>query len=121
MTEDAFDELVKSTVEEIFSKTLGADVWKAISFYFDVKTAATDPDAFGKILEKLFGATSTVLKQVIGQTLATKAGGQIEQRRDRDFPEWIQIAKARFLNLPLSQRIATTVQSRNNTDDPTIK
>jgi hypothetical protein len=99
LTESAFDEFVKTTVEQTFFKTLGADVWKAISFYFNVKTVATDPDAFAKVLEKLFGNASRVLKQVIGENLLTGTGGEVDRRRDHEFPEWIQMAKARFLNL----------------------
>ncbi|SRR5712692_1703094 len=98
MTQDSFDELAKDTVQQTISKTLGSEVWKAISFYFDLKTVASDPEAFGKVLDKLFGGTSKVLKQVIGQTLVTRVSGQSDNRRDRDFLEWIQIARAKFFS-----------------------
>ena len=116
MTENSFDELVKSTVGETLSRILGSDVWKAISFYFDVKTVSTDPDSFGKVLEKMFGSTSKVLKQVIGQTLVTKTGGHVDQKREREFQEWIQIAKMRFANLLSGrpQSMANTAQAPNN-------
>lgn len=98
MTHDGFDRLVQASVAQALSDLLGAEVWKAISFYFDVKTLASDPEAFGKVLDKLFGGTSKVLKQIIGKTLVANVNGQADDRRDREFPEWIQIAKAKFLS-----------------------
>jgi len=107
MTQDSFEQIVQASIGQTMSKTLGVEVWKAINFYFDLKTVASDPEAFGKVLDKLFGATSKVLKQVIGQTLVTRVNGQADDRRAREFPEWIQIAKARFLTstrLPVSTK-----------------
>jgi hypothetical protein len=98
MTQDSFEQIVQASIGHALSKILGAEVWKAINFYFDLKTVAKDPEAFGKVLDKLFGGTSKVLKQVIGQTLVTRVDGQVDSRKDREFPEWIQIARARFLS-----------------------
>jgi len=100
MTQDSFEAIVQASVGQTMSKTLGAEVWKAITFYFDLKSAANDPEGFGKVLDKLFGGTSKVLKQVIGQTLVTRVDGQVDSQKDREFPEWIQIARAKFLSSP---------------------
>lgn len=96
MTRDNFEELVQASVRETISKTLGPEVWKAIGFYFDFKTLARDPETFGKTLDKVFGGASKVLKQVIGHSLVTRVTGQMDARKDREFVEWIQIARAKF-------------------------
>ena len=98
MTQDSFEQMVQASVGQTMSKTLGPDVWKAIAFFFDLKTAANNPEAFGKVLDRLFGATSKVLKQVIGQTLLTRVNAQTDSRKDREFPELIQIARAKFFS-----------------------
>jgi hypothetical protein len=98
MTQDSFEQIVQASIGQAMSKTLGRQVLKALNLYFDLKTVASDPEAFGKVLDKLFGGTSKVLKQVIGQTLITKVNGQVDDRRAREFPEWIQIARAKFLS-----------------------
>ena len=100
MSPDNFEELVQASVDETISKTLGPEVWKAIKFYFDFKTVAKDPETFGKTLDKLFGGASRVLKQVIGHSLVTRITGQMDARKDREFTEWIQIARAKFHSSP---------------------
>ena len=98
MTQDSFEQIVQASIGQALSKTLGTNVLKAINLYFDLKTVASNPEAFGRVLDKLFGKTSNVPKQVIGQILVTKVSGQVDDRRAREFPEWIQIARARFLS-----------------------
>ena len=78
------------------SRMLGGEVWKAISFYFDVKLVAREPQTFATVLDKLFGASSKVLQRVIGETLISKLGSQVDKRKEREFQDWIQIAKAKF-------------------------
>ncbi len=96
MSPASFDDMVESSVKEAMSKTLGGEVWKAISFYFDVKTVAQEPRTFAKVLDRLFGASSKILQQVIGEILLSKLGGLAERRQERDFQDWIQMAKAKF-------------------------
>src|SRR5437016_14347342 len=105
MTQDSFEQIVQASIGQAMSKTLGRQVLKALNLYFDLKTVASDPEAFGKVLDKLFGGTSKVLKQVSGQTLSTKADGQVDERRGAECPEWRQSASAKFAScsaLPVS-------------------
>jgi hypothetical protein len=96
VTRDKFEQVVQASVSETISKTLGAEVWKSIQFYFDFKTMASDPDTFARVMDKLFGRASKPLKQVIGQSLVARVTGQPDVRKDREFVEWFQIARAKF-------------------------
>ncbi len=75
---------------------LGSEVWRAVSFYFDVKLVSREPTVFARLLDKLFGASSKALQQRIGETLFSKLGGQEDRSSGREFQEWIQMAWARF-------------------------
>jgi hypothetical protein len=92
-----FDAVVEAAVKEAVTRTLGEDVWKAIGFYFDPKQAASNPEAFSSILDKMFGSSSRVLQKVVAETLLKKVGSaMIVDRQGRSFYDWIQIAKAKF-------------------------
>ena len=96
MSQTNFDHIVRSSVQEAMSEMMGSEVWKAISFYFDVRTVAQDPGSFQKLLDKLFGLTSKVLQQSIGNTLLSKVGGESDDPKGKELKDWIQIAKAKF-------------------------
>ena len=108
MSEEHFKGLVASAIEQTFCKTLGIEVWKSLCFYFDVNNVAVDPEGFGKVLDKLFGGTSRVLKHVIGETLVTRVGGETDQSH-HDFQEWLQIAWARFSSSRISRNAPSSV------------
>jgi hypothetical protein len=93
----SFDVVVEAAVKEAVTRTLGEDVWKAIGFYFDPKQAASNPEAFSSILDKMFGSSSRVLQKVVTETLLKKVGSaMVVDRQGRSFYDWIQIAKAKF-------------------------
>ena len=93
----SFDSLVEAAVRDAVTRTLGEDVWKAIGFFFDSKQAASNPEAFSNILDKMFGPSSRVLQKVITETLLRKIGtAVVVDKQGRSFYDWIQIAKAKF-------------------------
>jgi len=96
MSQPGFDDLVEGSVREAMSRVLGPEVWKAVSFYFDVKTTTRDPKSFEKLMSKLFGVSSKVLQQVIGETLLSKVGSTPDKVKGREFQDWIMIARAKF-------------------------
>lgn len=96
MTINTFEDLVAVSAEEAMSKMLGRDVWKSITFYFDIGTLANQPEKFSSIMTKLFGATSKVLQNMIVETIISKLGTTAEPRNDREFKDWIQFARAKF-------------------------
>ena len=100
MTVSSFDELVASSAEEAVSKMLGHEVWKAVAFYFDVGKLASQPESFSSVLSKLFGGSAKVLQGIIVERIISKVGSSAEVRRDREFKDWIQIARAKFQSSP---------------------
>lgn len=96
MSQISFDDLVQTSVKEAMSRMLGQDVWKAISFYFDVKTITLEPKSFETLMNKLFGVSSKVLQQIIGETLLSKVGSSPERGKGREFQDWITMARAKF-------------------------
>ena len=96
MRQTSFDDLVQTSVREAMSKMLGSEVWKAISFYFDVGLVAKEPASFAKLLDRLVGASSRVLQQKIGETLLSKLGSQPEGGKGRELQDLIQMAWAKF-------------------------
>ncbi|HEV2118987.1 MAG TPA: hypothetical protein VGS11_02600 [Candidatus Bathyarchaeia archaeon] len=99
MTLNNFDELVATSAEEAVSKMLGHEVWKAVAFYFDMGKLASQPESFCSVLSKLFGASSRVLQTIIVDRINAKVGITTETRKDRDFKDWIQIARYKFQSL----------------------
>ena len=96
MSEPSFDELVQASVQEAMSKMLGSEVWKGISFYFDLKTLSREPGMFEKLMNSLFREFSTALQQSIGETLFSKLGVDAEAPKGLRLPDWIDMARARF-------------------------
>lgn len=97
MSQLSFDDLVHMSVQEAMSKLLGSEVWRAINFYFDVRAAAREPRSFEKLLNRLFGASSKVLQQVIGETLY-KEGGVPERANGRELQDgykWRKLSSRR--------------------------
>ena len=93
----SFDAIVEAAVREAVTRTLGEEVCKAISFYFDPKQAASNPEAFSSILDKMFGSSSHVLQKLVAETLLKKVGSvMVVDKQGRSFYDWIQIAKAKF-------------------------
>ncbi len=78
---------------------LGGEVWKAISFYFDVRTLTKEPKTFEKLMNGLFGASSKDLQQTIGETLMSKVGSGSERARGHGLQDLIQMARAKFLSM----------------------
>jgi hypothetical protein len=92
----SFDEVVSQSVSETMSKILGADTWKAINFFFDMKTIAREPEEFAALLTKVFGSTSTVLERKIGETILGKVGAVQQTSSGLDFRQVLRLAKAKF-------------------------
>ncbi len=99
MTRPGFDDLVRTSVQEAMSRMLGGEVWKAISFYFDVRTLTKEPQVFEKLMNNLLGASSKDLQQTIGETLLSKVGSGSEKARGQGLQDLIQMARARFLSM----------------------
>ena len=91
-----FEKLFDTVVSEVISKMLGAEVWKALRFYFDTKTAARDLEAFTKLLDKVFGASSKTIERMVIKTLCTKMGIPPDRMDKKEFAEGVSTAKARF-------------------------
>ncbi len=94
----SFEEVVRVSMMETFSRLLGQEVWKAISFYFDTSTLSKDPELFVEVLERLFGGTSRVLEKVMGETLFAKMSINPEGREGYDFRSLLRIARSKFLS-----------------------
>ena len=92
----SFDSVVSSVVSESMSKILGPNTWKAINFYFDTQAIAKAPDAFTKVLDRLFGSTSKVLQKAIVETLLQKLGAPQDQASAQDFRSILRMARIRF-------------------------
>jgi hypothetical protein len=92
----SFDELVAIATEEAVSKVLGHEVWKSVTFFFDAGKLASQPDSFSAVMTKLFGSTAKVLQGIIVERIVSKIGTPIEVRKDREFRDLIQIARAKF-------------------------
>lgn len=89
---------MEASVREAVTRVLGDTVWRAVGFYFDPKQASSNPEAFSAVLDKLFGPSGKVIRNVITETLLKKVGGTVGQRQsgDREFYDWVRIAKAKF-------------------------
>jgi hypothetical protein len=92
----SFDEIVSQSVAETIAKILGTETWKAINFFFDMKTIAREPEQFASLLDKVFGQTSPVLHKKIGETLLGKVGAVQQSSSSMDFRQILRIAKAKF-------------------------
>jgi len=94
--DSSFDELVSESVTETLSKILGGDTWKAINFFFDMKTIAREPEDFAALLAKVFGSTSSILQKKIGETILSKVGAVQQTSTSLDFRQILRLAKAKF-------------------------
>ena len=101
----SFDELVSESVTETMSKILGGDTWKAINFFFDLKTIAREPEDFAALLAKVFGATSNVLQKKIGEAILGKVGAVQQTVGSLDFRQILRLAKAKFPRQPLPDQL----------------
>ena len=88
--------MVSQSVTETMSKILGSETWKAINFFFDMKTIAREPETFAALLDKVFGYTSVVLQKKIGETLLGKVGAVQQTSSNFDFRQVLRLAKAKF-------------------------
>ena len=95
----SFDDLVAIATEEAVSKVLGHEVWKSVTFFFDAGKMASQPESFSAVMTKLFGSTARVLQGVIVEKIISKIGTPIEVRKDREFRDVIQIARAKFQSM----------------------
>ena len=96
MNATSFDELVSQSVIQTMSKILGSETWKAINFFFDMKTIAREPETFAALLDKVFGYTSVVLQKKIGETLLGKVGAVQQTSSNFDFRQILRLAKTKF-------------------------
>jgi hypothetical protein len=103
--DSSFDELVSESVTETMSKILGGDTWKAINFFFDMKTIAREPEDFAALLAKVFGATSSILQKKIGETILGKVGAVQQTSTSLDFRQILRLAKAKFPRKPLPDQL----------------
>jgi hypothetical protein len=102
----SFDELVSESVTETLSRILGGDTWKAINFFFDMKTIAREPEDFAALLAKVFGATSNILQKKIGEAILGKVGAVQQTSSSLDFRQIIRLAKARFPRRSLPDQLS---------------
>ncbi len=91
-----FERLFDTVVSEVISKMLGAEVLKALRFYFDTSAAARDLEAFTKLLDKVFGASSKTIERMVIKTLCTKMEISPDRMDKKEFAEVVSTAKARF-------------------------
>jgi len=101
----SFDDLVSQSVTETMSKILGTDTWKAINFFFDMKTIAREPEVFATLLVKVFGSTSKVLEKKIGETVLGKVGAVQQVQGNLDFRQILRLAKTKFPRQPLPDQL----------------
>jgi len=101
----SFDELVSESVTETLSRILGGDTWKAINFFFDMKTIAREPEDFAALLAKVFGATSNILQKKIGEAILGKVGAVQQASSSLDFRQIIRLAKAKFPRQPIPDQV----------------
>ena len=101
----SFDELVSQSVTETMSKILGSETWKAINFFFDMKTIVREPEDFAALLTKVFGATSNILQKKIGETILGKVGAVQQTSSSLDFRQILRLAKAKFPRNPLPDKL----------------
>jgi len=87
------------------SKILGTDTWKAINFFFDMKTIAREPEEFAALLTKVFGSTSNVLEKKIGESILGKVGAVQQISSSLDFRQILRLAKAKFPRQPLHDQL----------------
>jgi hypothetical protein len=87
------------------SKILGSETWKAINFFFDMKTIAREPETFAALLDKVFGYTSVVLQKKIGETLLGKVGAVQQTSSNFDFRQILRLAKAKFPRQSLTDQL----------------
>jgi hypothetical protein len=87
------------------SKILGGETWKAINFFFDMKTIAREPETFAALLDKVFGYTSIVLQKKIGETLLGKVGATQQTFSNFDFRQILRLAKTKFPRQPLPDQL----------------
>ena len=92
----SFDDVVRESVIETMSKILGTETWRAINFFFDMKTIVREPETFAALLDKVFGYTSIVLQKKIGETLLGKVGAVQQTSSNFDFRQILRLAKAKF-------------------------
>jgi hypothetical protein len=97
--------LVSESVTETMSKILGTDTWKAINFFFDLKSITREPETFAALLDKVFGYTSNVLQKKIGETLLGKVGAVQQPSTGLDFRQILRLAKAKFPRQPLPDQL----------------
>jgi hypothetical protein len=94
----SFEDVLEGSVKESVSKTLGGDVWRAISFYFSTRVLFKEPDALRSVLGRLFGEVSArVLEKVIAENVLVKVGGTENRPKSSDFLILFRFAKSRFL------------------------
>ena len=105
MNTTSFDDLVSQSVVETMSKILGADTWKAINFFFDMKNIVREPETFAALLDKVFGYTSIVLQKKIGETLLGKVGATQQTSSNFDLRQILRLAKAKFPRQALPDQI----------------
>ena len=96
-TAPRFEELVHSCFSESVSNMLGPETCRAISFYFDIRLLANEPEIFAGVLERIFGASAKGLERMITDTLCARVGAKMEKREGYSFQSLIRIARAKFL------------------------
>jgi len=97
----SFDDLVNQSVVEGMSKILGENTWRAINFFFDTRMAASHPDTFTRLLDRMFGLTSKVLQKSIAESLFAKVGAVTQIPNSIDLGWVMKVARGKSLN-PLS-------------------
>jgi len=77
-------------------RRFSAETWKAINFFFDMKSIVREPEEFAALLTKVFGSTSGVLQKKIGETLLGKVGAVQQTSGSLCFRQILRLAKAKF-------------------------
>lgn len=101
MTQDDFDEILLSAVEEGLC-LLGDSSKQAIifhletSFHLKEKNIPSNLTEFKRALEGIFGLGATYLEEIIVKRLHEKLGLRFQEAKNPDFLEYVEIAESRM-------------------------
>ncbi|MBO0888880.1 hypothetical protein J2P12_07250 [Candidatus Bathyarchaeota archaeon] len=114
----SFEDLVRVSIHDAVATMMGDKAVRAVSFYFDLRMVARDPESFARIADGLFGAISGELKKAIVKNLLSKMGRPVppilegtrlddwystqSKRSFSEFQDWIRRARDTFSSLNTS-------------------
>ena len=90
-----FEGIVQGAVDAGIMNTLGYSAMKSVSFYVRSGIAVTDPEAYARSLEKIFGSGTQVLMGGIMKSICDATN--IQMQAGRSLPAVIESARQKFL------------------------